>query len=360
MTEHAGREPESIQYKEHYPYVTRSLVRLFNEGSLTNVRDVVVEPKYGYVSRIQYNNGTFRVTYGNDLGLNTGAAEDLAKDKGHTKFMLRSIGVACPRGDEFLLPWWADTIRPSQENRGNSDIKTTSEAESYVNQVLGYPVYIKPVSGSKGGDVYRVENDQELNEIIDIYEEKKIKLAVIEEAVLMPDYRVVVLDGELISAYERRPLSVVGNGVDTTENLIGALQESYQLDGRDTLLEPRDPRIIKHLGKRGLGLDYIPSVDERLILTSISNLSAGGTSVDVSDTIASRWVDVAARIANNFNLRLCGVDLACADISSGDADYSVLEVNSTPGLDHYASSGENQKRIVDDLYIRVLNVPPTN
>lgn len=360
MIEHEDGAREIIQDKAHYPYVTRSLIRLFNRGDLTNVSDVVVEPRYGYVSRIQYNNGTFRVTYGNDLGLNTGAAEDLAKDKGYTKFMLRSVGVKCPRGEEFLLPWWADTIRPSQENRGNSDIKTTDSAETYVNQELGYPVYIKPVSGSKGGDVYRVENDQELIEIIAIYEEKKIRLAVVEEAILMPDYRIVVLDGELISAYERRPLAVVGNGTNTIEELVATLQESYKLDGRDTLLEARAPRIVKHLGKQGLSLGYVPAVDERLTLATISNLSAGGTSFDVSKTIAPRWVDVASNIAASFNLRLCGVDLACEDISSDAADYSVLEVNSTPGLDHYASSGDDQRRIVDDLYTRVLNVPPVS
>jgi hypothetical protein len=35
--------------------------------------------------------------------------------------------------------------------------------------------------------------------------------------------------------------------------------------------------------------------------------------------------------------------------------YSVIEVNATPGLDHYASSGVEQSRIVDQLYTKVLN-----
>ncbi len=350
----AENQPES---KEYYPYVTRSLVRLFNEGRLDNIKKLDVEPDYGYVSRIEYNDGTFRVTYGNDLGLNTGASEDLAKDKGHTKFLLRAIGVECPKGEEFLLPWWDETIRPSQEQRGNNNIKSSDQAYEYIDKNLEYPVYVKPVSGSKGSDVYKVDSPKELDEVLSMYNEKKVRVAVIEEAINMPDYRIVVLDGQLISAYQRIPLAVTGNGKDNTEALINELQKEYIKEGRDTMLDAHEPRIIKHLGKIGIGLDYIPQYNEKLTLASISNLSAGGKSFDVSKTINPKWVELAAKISNNFNLRLCGVDLACSDISSNESPYSVLEVNSSPGLDHYASSGEEQRQIVDDLYVKVLNVP---
>lgn len=32
----------------------------------------------------------------------------------------------------------------------------------------------------------------------------------------------------------------------------------------------------------------------------------------------------------------------------------ILEINSAPGLDHYATSGAQQKKIVEDLYLQVL------
>lgn len=101
---------------------------------------------------------------------------------------------------------------------------------------------------------------------------------------------------------------------------------------------------------------FIPAVGEIQTLASISNLSAGGTSVDVTNSIAPEWVELSKKIAAGMNLRLCGVDLACTDITDGDADYAVLEVNAAPGLDHYAMSGDAQKQLVDDLYMRVLNV----
>jgi len=116
-----------------------------------------------------------------------------------------------------------------------------------------------------------------------------------------------------------------------------------------------DIRITKHLKKQNISLNYIPANNENVTLISVSNLSAGGTSTDVGDIISPRWVDLAVKIAKNFNLRLCGVDLACKDITSANSEYSVYEVNAAP--DHYASSGDNQKRIVDELYIKVFNAP---
>lgn len=348
-----------IESREHYPYVTRSLLRLYGEGVLTNVVDVVVEPEYGYVTRITYTDGNHRITYGNDLGLNTGAAGDLAKDKGHTKFMLKAIGVNCPEGEEFLLPWWADKIRATQQQRGNNAIKTADMAEAYVEEKLGYPVYVKPVHGSKGSDIYKVSDANELNNTLDVYDEKKISVAIVEEQLLMPDYRVVMLDGELISAYRRDPLAVIGDGKSTLRELITTKQHLYDVQGRDTRLDPDDPRIVHYLASRGLTLDTVPGANQDIVLAAISNLSAGGTSKDVTEKINPKWVKLSEYVAKNFNLRLCGVDLACEDITTDTSDYSIIEVNAAPGLDHYASAGETQSRIVDNLYTRVFNALPS-
>lgn len=343
---------------EHYAYVTRSLMNLFQQGRLTNVSTVDVEPKYGYTSRITYTDGSHRVTYGNDLGLNPGASEDLAKDKGHTKFLLRTIGVECPRGEEFLLPWWAETIGENQRKRGNEAMLVAGMAPEYIDTHLGYPVYVKPVAGSKGIGVRKVCTGDELEECIEELNEQRSRVMVVEEAVQMPDYRIVALDGQLISAYERVPLGVVGNGTLTIKQLLMDLQTQFEEDGRDTILTIGDPRHIAQLARQGLHLETVLPFGKTVTIADISNLSAGGSSVDVTERIAQEWVDLAAYVADNFNLRLLGLDLACEDITDGTSPYSVLEVNSTPGLDHYASSGEAQKIIVDDLYTAVLNAFP--
>jgi D-alanine-D-alanine ligase-like ATP-grasp enzyme len=346
------------EVKEHYPYVTRSLIRLFGKQALTNVTSIDVEPKYGYVSRLSYTDGSHRVTYGNDLGLNTGSAENLANDKGHTKFMLRSIGVECPEGEEFLLPWWAETISKTRSGQSNKSYLTTSSADEYITEHMDYPVYLKPVNGSKGADIYKLHDKAELSDALDTYNEKRVRVAMIEEPITMPDYRIVTLDGELISAYQRVPLAVTGDGTRTIRELLEVRQNEFNLLERDTNLDKVLGQIEKHIAKQSMTLESVVGDGDKLSLVPISNLSAGGESVDVSDKINERWAELAANVADNFDLRLAGLDLACQDITSADSEYSVLEVNSTPGLDHYAMSGDEQRQIVDDLYIKVLNAFP--
>jgi len=345
---------------EHYTYVTKSLLRLHEHGVLTNVRSIDVEPEYGYVSRINYDNEEHRIVYGYDLGLNAGAPCDVAKDKGHTKFILRASGINCPAGKEFLLPWWAEVIGPSQQQRGHTDLSTVDSAARYIEDNLGFPAYVKPVSGSQGAGIHRVDNTDYLDEVFEEYDESRVRVAVVEEAINMPDYRIVCLDGELISAYRRVPFSVTGNGVDTIKSLMLAKQQYYEEDGRDTILDLEDKRIGQYLESKGYALDYIPRQEDEVALLPISNLSAGGTSEDVTDKIHDKWVSLATGIVKNFNLRLGGVDFACEDITDPDVEYSVLELNSTPGLDNYAASGSAQKEIVDKLYTRVFNALPSH
>jgi D-alanine-D-alanine ligase-like ATP-grasp enzyme len=350
--------PASLQ-RAHYPYVTRSILRLMEKGFLTNVVSINIEPTYGFAVRLTYSNGMHRVTYGNDLGLNNAAACDLAKDKGYTKFMLRAIGIECPDGDEFVLPWWEEVMGRIRRNKGNDGVRGVDQAPGYIEQNMGYPVYLKPVNGSKGGDIFTVQSQAELEMVMELYNEKRIRVVMAEAPINMPDYRIVSLDGELISAYRRVPLTVVGNGTSTIKELLEQLQEYYAGQGRDTRLHADDERIRRHLAQRDMTILDVPEAGQSLALVPISNLSAGGTSEDVTDTIAKRWSDLAAQIGENFNLRLVGLDLACDDITSPDARYSVIEVNSSPGLDHYALSGDEQRELVDQLYTKVLNAFPT-
>ncbi|MGH7882709.1 MAG: hypothetical protein ACREN8_07360 [Candidatus Dormibacteraceae bacterium] len=185
-----------------------------------------------------------------------------------------------------------------------------------------------------------------------------IRVAVVEEAVALPDYRLIVLQGQLISAYLRTPLSVVGDGVKTIADLIIELQGTFEQAGRRTKIDKDDKRIIFRLRRGGLDLSSVPLAKQVVQLLDISNLSAGGTALDVTEDVAPRWRQLSVDIAQYLGLNFCGVDLACPDITTNTGEYYVLEVNSSPGLDHYGAIGSRQEEIVRNLYARVLNVAP--
>jgi D-alanine-D-alanine ligase-like ATP-grasp enzyme len=56
---------------------------------------------------------------------------------------------------------------------------------------------------------------------------------------------------------------------------------------------------------------------------------------------------------------LAGVDIFIDDISDGNSDYRVIELNSAPGLDDYLFQGSVQKSRVLALYQRVLETVAT-
>lgn len=346
----------SVEIPRHYAYVTRMVIDLYHSSALSDVISVEVEPEWGYTTRIRYSNGATRMTYGNDIGLNAGAAADVVRDKAYTKYFLQRLGFDVPRGLAFLLPWWAGTLN---EFRRPAKVRTTARAVEYACGELGLPVYVKPVDGTQGRGVSRCESAEDVATAIMALKDLRTKVALVEEAVDLPDYRLVLLNGELISAYRRSALSVIGDGRLTVLALMEAVDAEFQASGRDTRIDFSDLRIVQRLHRHGLSLDSIPTCGEILCLRDISNLSAGGSAEDVTRCIGRRWGRLAREVAASLSLNFCGMDLLCSDITDDAASYSILEVNAAPGLDHYASVGQTQAQVVRDLYAKVLNVPPS-
>ncbi|MBI4093229.1 MAG: hypothetical protein HY420_04870 [Candidatus Kerfeldbacteria bacterium] len=171
------------------------------------------------------------------------------------------------------------------------------------------------------------------------------------------DYRLVVLDDEVISAYERIPLNIVGDDKTSIQRLLQMKQRLFIAAKRGTRIKVDDPRIAEKLKRQGLALRSVPSLGERVFLLDNANLSSGGDAVDVTASVNIAFRQLAVRLTSDMNLRLCGVDLMVDGHISGPpvpGKYWVLEINAAPGLDHYAKTGKAQKRIVEELYLKVL------
>ncbi len=328
--------------RPHYPAPVRALIELHASGRLPLVEAVEVEPEYGHAARVRYRDGSIRLVRGHDLGINTAAASQIAKDKGYTRFFLQHSGFVCPTGASFLLPWWAARIGPRLRDQGLQRLHVADEARAYARDVLGYPVSAKPADGSKGIGVYRCEGEDDLDRAMAEYEAERVRVAVVEESVELPDFRVVVLHGEVFAAYQRTPLMVLGDGRRRIADLLTVAV---------------DDRVTRRLAREGLDLSSVPAAGQTVRLLDISNLSAGGSAIELTAALAPRWAQLAVRIARTLGLDLCGVDLACPDLTAGAGGYSILEVNAEPGLEHYAAIGPEQAAAVRALYAAVFSSP---
>ncbi len=307
---------------------------------------VLREPKWGIAGRITFKNGRHSYFRFNTLDLNPMGSSEISKDKDYANFFIEKLGFpTIPGSKTFFSPEWANIIK-SPDN-------STEAAYEYAKK-LGFPVVVKPNSGSQGAGVAFASNKKELQQSLkQIF--KSDRIAIIQQPVSGKDYRLVVLDDEVISAYERVPLSVTGDGKSTILQLLQLKQLIFAKQHRDTRIKVTDPRIKNKLRNQKLTLLSILPKNEKIFLLDNANLSTGGDSVDVTSKVHPDFKKIAVSLTKNMGLRLCGVDLMVAgDIESIPKQYWVIEINSAPGLDHYVKTGLAQKKLVEDLYLKVI------
>jgi D-alanine-D-alanine ligase-like ATP-grasp enzyme len=305
---------------------------------------ILVEPKYQYAGQILLPDGGRHYFKGAFIDLNPVGASEIARDKAYASYFMSQMGYNTIEGREFFTPRWCSVIKSKNG---------LSEACKYAKQ-LSYPVIVKPNDLSQGIGVCKVYNEKELRAAAGSIPARS-RAFLVQRVAEGSDYRIVVLDGEIISAYQRLPLCVTGNGKSSILDLLKHKQSWFEKSGRDTVINPSDPRITAKLKRQKLSLSSIPTRGQQIILLDNCNLSTGGDAVDVTSTMHTSYKKLAANIAHDMGLRLCGVDIMTSgDITKPCKNYYVLEVNAAPGLDHYADLGKAQQKVVEDLYLRVL------
>ena len=325
------------------PYLTNLIKKLAPKVGAK----VVVEPEWGIASQIIYKNGVVRSLRMYSLDLNHIASSDIARDKDYAKFFIKKRGYPVAEGKTVFSNDWAKAVKSN---------RTISYGIKYA-QKLGYPVIVKPNSKSQGVDVFLVWNKKELTSALcKVF--KGDRVAIVERYLPGHDYRIVVLDGEIISAYERIALSVTGDGKNSILSLLKKKQKLFDKTKRDTRINFNDKRILIKLKRQKLNFRSILSKDKQVFLLDNANLSTGGDSIDVTNIIHKEFKKIAINLTRDMGLRIAGVDIM---VTEGDitenpkkCKYYIIEINAAPGLDHYVTTGKKQKKIIEAMYLKVL------
>ncbi|MFM6199602.1 MAG: cyanophycin synthetase, partial [Dolichospermum sp.] len=138
----------------------------------------------------------------------------------------------------------------------------------------GFPVIVKPLNLSHGILVTKVYNQTEYYDVADKIFQIKSGL-IVEKFYSGNDYRIVVLDNEVIAAYQRIPLFVVGNGSSNVLELLQQKQRKFIELGRKDCIKFDDFRIEKKLKIQNLSWDSVIPNDHIVYLLDNANLSSG-------------------------------------------------------------------------------------
>lgn len=281
-------------------------------------------------------------------------AAELAQDKHLTKEILRSYFVPVPCG----------TVVDSEH-----------ELLDFCEDYSG-PFVVKPLDGNHGRGVsLALDSKQELLHAFEIAKKVSEKI-IVEEMCHGRDYRILMVNHQLVAAAERIPASVTGNGKKSLQKLIDETnKDPRRVEGHLGMLSKIevDEVVVAHLAKNGIqSLDYVPKKGEAVCLRPNANLSSGGTAIDVTELVHPELRQLCERASRAVGLDICGIDLVHQDIRFAPVESTkVIEVNAGPGLRMHLSPAEGKPRdvagaILDMLYpdgksrIPIISLTGTN
>ncbi len=309
---------------------------------------VELEPEYQFAGEINFPNGRRHIFRNTNFNINPAGSTEIARDKGYTCYFLRKHGFHVPNNRAFYSDELNAHLAP-ERRRG------VEEAVDYAYE-LGYPVYIKPNDLSQGAFVTKAYEAAEIRTTAQsIFARSRVLL--IEQFCAGRDYRVVVLGDKVISAYERVPLAIVGDGVQSIDELLTQAQHQLGTLGRpNSEIDPSDQRIDLKLKRLKATRASVLPAGKQVYLLDNANLSTGGSSIDVTESIHPTFAQIAIAATRTLGLRFAGVDLICDNLAELESTqhWNIIEMNAAAGLDNYAAIGELQRERVKDLYRRIL------
>lgn len=332
----------TIRSKKSLPYPVQLLKKLAPRIGAK----VVLEPNWRAAGQIVFKNGTKRYFRFPSLGLNSLGSAAVAKDKDYAYFFMKQMGYqVVPASKTFFRDSWAKVI---------GELDRTAKAAYQYALKIGFPVIVKPNSGTQGAGVALVYTKKQFDWALQtVFKHDKIGL--VQQYVAGRNYRLVVLKDKVIWAYECLPLSVVGDGVSTILELLKSKQRLFAASNRTLKISLNDPRIIQKLAQVKLMPSSVLAKGERIFLLDNANLSAGGDSVDVTKQVHPDFKKLAVQLTKDMGLELSGIDIVVAgDIKNKPNKYWILEINYAPGLDFYPDTSSLDKRAVEQLYLEIL------
>lgn len=271
-------------------------------------------------------------------GKTSSIAVDIACNKEVTKKMLEDAAIPVPSGG----------------------LVSDEEQLKAVISKIGYPIVLKPLNGNHGRGQSINVNDWETARTGLIHAQTVSPNVIVERYITGYDFRVLVINHKMVAAARRVPANVVGDGELNIQQLIDRENQNPKRGyGHENVLTEIliDKDTSDLLNKLNYTLETVPQKGEVVYLKSTSNLSTGGTSIDVTDMVHPEIVTMCERISKIIGLDVCGIDIMAENLTQPlkESGGAILEVNAAPGFRMHLAPSEGLPRnvaapVVDMLY----------
>ena len=241
---------------------------------------------------------------------NSATASTLASDKLFASRILREAGVPALGGEYFFLHDRHRAHRPAGHERSDAIDCFRS---------LGGSAFVKPLTGSRGDFAQAVHGEAALVRYLDDVM-KYYDAVLIQPIVEGSEYRVFLLDDDVLYCARKYPPSVAGDGVHTVGELLAIHNDFLRARGLSPASIPNnDP-----------SLDAVPAKDEHREIPGRMNLSAGGTMV-LAPAPSEKAITLSRQAARAIGLRVAAIDMF-VDIGGNLDAIEIIEVNANPSI----------------------------
>jgi D-alanine-D-alanine ligase-like ATP-grasp enzyme len=240
---------------------------------------------------------------------NNATAATLASDKYFTNAILENAGLATLSGEYFFLHDCHRSYRPAGHER--------EDALEYLKK-LGGAAFVKPLLGSRGDFAQVIRGEALLARYLDEVSQYYDSI-LIQPIATGNEYRVFLLDDEVVYTARKYPPSVTGDGARSIRDLLAAHNEALRSRGLSPVSTDRDT-----------SLDIVLAKGERWEIPGRTNLSAGGMMV-LEAPPPDAALTLARKAARALGLRVAAVDMF-TDIGGDPDAIRVIEVNANPSI----------------------------
>lgn len=260
------------------------------------------------------------------------------ENKSVTKTILEKAQIVVPKGSEYHS--FEDAAR---------------EVAKYANK----PIVIKPKSTNFGIgiSIFPVGTDSETIKEAFQMAFQHDQTVLVEDFVKGKEYRILVIDGEVVGILHRVPANVTGDGEKNIAELV-AIKNTDPLRGTGykTPLEKinLDKNVELFLKQSHLDFDSIPRKGEIVYLRENSNISTGGDSIDFTDEIPARFKEIAIESAKAMGARISGVDMMIEDYQDANSPYAIIEMNFNPAIHIHCYPYKGKERSVAGKILTLL------
>lgn len=215
----------------------------------------------------------------------------------------------------------------------------SEETITSVFEALQKPLVVKITHGSHGdGVVVNVKDLEKYKETVKkllTFSDHPQSGVLVEEMFFGNEYRILCTRDKVLGVINRDPANVIGDGKLTIKELIDK-KNTDPMRNITPGLYPHiklDEDMIAFLEDQGLTPDSIVEEGKKIRLRGVSNIKAGGDSIDFTDNIHKSVIDVVLKTVRAIpDLSWTGIDFMTTDITAEQTPdtYRIIEVNSAP------------------------------